>query len=174
MGDLNINLFKIEEHRQTSNYLDIMYSHSLFPLITKPTRVTGNSATLIDHIFTNNFGTNVTHTQGILCTTICYHYAVFHIAGNMHGGRNSSAGENDTPVMKRNICQRNIITQPFIQAADQRKHQRPASLTFVSGIHRCSPHKGPVTRKMFPFDDIMMDVYLSHGCQAATPHTDFL
>ena len=102
------------------------------------------------------------------------HYAVFHIAGNMHGGRNSSAGENDTPVMKRNICQRNIITQPFIQAADQRKHQRPASLTFVRGIHRCSPHKGPVTRKMFPFDDIMMDVYLSHGCQAATPHTDFL
>ena len=81
MGDLNINLFKIEEHRQTSNYLDIiyiyMYSHSLFALISKPTRVTGNSVTLIDHIFTNNFETNVTLTQGILCTTISDHYAVF-------------------------------------------------------------------------------------------------
>ena len=65
MGDLNIDLFKTAEHRQTSIFLNIMYSHSFFPLITKLTRVTGNSATLIDHIFTTNFETNVTHTQGI-------------------------------------------------------------------------------------------------------------
>ena len=44
--------------------------------------------------------------------------------------------------------------------ADQRKHQRSASLAFVRGIHRGpvnSPHKWPVTRKMFPFDDVIMD-----------------
>ena len=43
--------------------------------------------------------------------------------------------------------------------ADQRKHQSSASLAFVRGIHRWpvnSPHKGPVTRKMFPFDDVIM------------------
>ena len=43
---------------------------------------------------------------------------------------------------------------------DQRKHQSPASLTFVWGIHRGpvnSPHKWPVTRKMFPFDDVIMN-----------------
>ena len=36
--------------------------------------------------------------------------------------------------------------------ADQRKHQSSAALAFVRGIHRWpvnSPHKGPVTRKMF-------------------------
>ena len=32
----------------------------------------------------------------------------------------------------------------------------------VWGIHRNSPHKGPVTRKMFPFDDVIM--YCPHGC----------
>ena len=45
--------------------------------------------------------------------------------------------------------------------ADQRKHQSSASLAFVWGIHRSpvnSPHKGPVTRKMFPFDDVIMNV----------------
>ena len=39
------------------------------------------------------------------------------------------------------------------------KHQSSASLAFVLGIHRWpvnSPHKGPVTRKMFPFDDVIM------------------
>ena len=52
-----------------------------------------------------------------------------------------------------------LFTQPFIQGADQRKHQNSASLAFVRRIHRRpvnSPHKRPLTRKMFPFDDIMM------------------
>ena len=43
--------------------------------------------------------------------------------------------------------------------ADQRKHQSSASLAFVRGIH-CwpvnSPHKWLVTRKMFPFDDVII------------------
>ena len=39
------------------------------------------------------------------------------------------------------------------------KHQSSASLAFVRGIHRWpvnSPHKGPLTRKFFPFDDVIM------------------
>ena len=43
--------------------------------------------------------------------------------------------------------------------ADQRKHQSSESLAFVRGIHWWSlnsRHKGPVTRKMFPFDDVIM------------------
>ena len=43
--------------------------------------------------------------------------------------------------------------------ADQRKHQSSASLAFLWGIHRRpvnSPHKWPVNRKMFPFDDVTM------------------
>ena len=45
--------------------------------------------------------------------------------------------------------------------ADQRKHQSSASPAFVRGIHRWSvnsPHKRPVTRKMFPFDDVIMEI----------------
>ena len=48
--------------------------------------------------------------------------------------------------------------------ADQRKHQSSASLAFVRGIHRGpvnSPHKWPVTRKMSPFDDVIMDIFIN-------------
>ena len=41
------------------------------------------------------------------------------------------------------------------------RFQSSASLAFVRGIHRWpvnSPHKGPVTRKMIPFDDVLMSV----------------
>ena len=51
--------------------------------------------------------------------------------------------------------------------ADQRKHQSSASLAFVRGIHRGpvnSPHKWPVTRKMFPFDDVIICVEERSGC----------
>ena len=42
-----------------------------------------------------------------------------------------------------------------------KKYQRPASLAYVCRIQRSpvnSPGKGPVTRKMFPFDDVIMNV----------------
>ena len=44
-------------------------------------------------------------------------------------------------------------------SADQRKHQSSASLAFVQGIPRWpanSPHKGPATWQIFPFDDVIM------------------
>ena len=53
-----------------------------------------------------------------------------------------------------------IVYSTVYSDADQRKHQSSASLAFVQGIHRWpvnSPHKGPVTRKMIPFDDVIMD-----------------
>ena len=52
-----------------------------------------------------------------------------------------------------------VVYSFFYSDADQRKHQSSASLAFVRGIHRGpvnSPHKGPITRKMFPFDDVIM------------------
>ena len=52
-----------------------------------------------------------------------------------------------------------IVYSIVYSGADQRKHQNSASLAFVRGNHRWpvnSPHKGPVTRKMVPFDDIIM------------------
>ena len=51
------------------------------------------------------------------------------------------------------------VYSTIYSSADQRKHQSSASLAFVRGIHRWpvnSPHKGSITRKMFPFDDVIM------------------
>ena len=55
-----------------------------------------------------------------------------------------------------------IIYSIVFSDADQRKYPSSASLAFVWGIHRGppnSPHKWPVTRKMFPFDDVIMKVF---------------
>ena len=62
-------------------------------------------------------------------------------------------------AMASQITSFTIVNLTVYWRADQRKHQSSASLAFVRGIHRWpvnSPHKGPVTRKMFPFDDVIM------------------
>ena len=62
-------------------------------------------------------------------------------------------------TMASQITSLTIVYSIIYSGADQRKHQSSASLAFVWGIYRWpvnSPHKCPVTRKMFPFDDVIM------------------
>ena len=62
-------------------------------------------------------------------------------------------------AMASQITSLTIVYSTVYSDTDQRKHQSSASLAFVQGIHRWpvnSPHKWPVTRKMFPFDDVIM------------------
>lgn len=51
-GDLNIDLLNPNKHKQTDEFFDALFSMSLFPMITKPSRVTSHCATLIDNLFT--------------------------------------------------------------------------------------------------------------------------
>ena len=83
MGDMNLDLLKFESHGPTSDYLDLMMSHSLLPMITRPTRIKHSSASLIDHIF---YKSDVMKT-GILACEIAGshgftdHFPVFCILG---------------------------------------------------------------------------------------------
>lgn len=54
VGDFNIDMLKIGHCNYAHNFLLSLQSCSLFPSIDKPTRVYGNSATLIDNIFISN------------------------------------------------------------------------------------------------------------------------
>ena len=73
------------------------------------------------------------------------------------------------------------ITSPSIfylivySYADQRKHQSSASLPFVRGLHQQpvnSPHKGPIRRKMFPIDDVIMQSILMAGTVVTYTETE--
>ena len=77
-------------------------------------------------------------------------------------GSSRSCHYND--VMISEMASRITSLTIVYSGADQRKHQSSASLAFVRGIHRRtvnSPHKGPVTRKLLPFDDVII-ISLSH------------
>ena len=61
-----------------------------------------------------------------------------------------------------------IVCSTVGSVADQRKHQSSAPLAFVQGIHRWlvnSPRKRPVTRKILPFDDVIM-MWFTWSCSS--------
>ena len=62
-------------------------------------------------------------------------------------------------TMASQITSLTIVYSTVYSGAYQRKHQSSASLAFARGIHRRpanSPHKWPITRKMFPCDGVIM------------------
>ena len=71
MGDFNIDLLKVDSRRSTHDYLEFIYSHSLMPMIYKPTRITESTATIIDNILTN---TENIIKSSILVTDISDHF----------------------------------------------------------------------------------------------------
>ena len=70
-----------------------------------------------------------------------------------------------------------LFTQPFIQTQIKENIKAPRYWPFVRGIHRGpvnSPHKWPVTRKMFPFDDVIMKITVtSHEHHDISNHQQF-
>ena len=62
-------------------------------------------------------------------------------------------------AMASQITSLTIVYSNFFHGQIKESIKAPASLAFVRGIHRWpmnSPHKGPVTRKIFQFDDVIM------------------
>lgn len=79
LGDFNINLLGIDKHQASQEFIDTLFSFSFIPNITKPTRITSKSATLIDNIFCNNLLQNNHIFTGILYTDITDHLPIFHL-----------------------------------------------------------------------------------------------
>ena len=75
MGDFNINLLYYDTHTPTADFIDVLNSFSLYPSITKPTRITSKTATLIDNIFTNSYSKQ---TAGLILTDISDHLPIFY------------------------------------------------------------------------------------------------
>ena len=75
LGDMNINFLNFSNHIPTEEYLDMLYSNNFLPIITKPTRITNHTSTLIDHIYTNTPIEQI--TPGIATMDISDHLPIF-------------------------------------------------------------------------------------------------
>ena len=77
LSDFNVNMLNYETHGQTNEYINCLISKSFLPVITLPTRIKNQSATLIDHIWTNKM-CNV-YNSGIIINSLSDHFPVIYI-----------------------------------------------------------------------------------------------
>ena len=81
LGDFNINLLNYDIHSPTNEFLDSFSSHYFLPHILQPSRVTTNSKTLIDYIFSNIAVPNI--ISGNLTASTSDHLPQFLVAPNI-------------------------------------------------------------------------------------------
>ena len=83
IGDFNLDLLKYNESLIVRNFVDLLHGCGLLSLINKPTRVTNSTATLIDHVWSNDYQN--LNNSCILYSFITDHfptYATFEINDN--------------------------------------------------------------------------------------------
>ena len=105
----------------------------------------------------------------------CCWYSYKYMGGYRPGHANNQYHYSDVMIgtMASQITSLTIIYSAVYSGAYQRKHQSSAPLAFVRGIHWCpvnSPHKWPVTWKMFPFDDVIMFIWSLIMSESAINH----
>ena len=101
-GDINIDL-KYNSNVNIKNYSDILFSLGCIPLIKHPTRIT-STATLIDHIYSNNILPQT--TTHILLNDISDHMAIIPLL--------NSAKYNKAPTRKLKRDTSNFNQESFI------------------------------------------------------------
>ena len=74
-GDFNSDLLKIDIRNIYNRFYELMSSNGLFPFILLPTRIDGDSATIIDNIFTNNIANSI--FSGNIITDFSDHFSQF-------------------------------------------------------------------------------------------------
>ena len=75
LGDTNVDLLQFKTDINAQSISDISLSHGFAQVISRPTRITDHSATLIDHIYTNSL--SLTSSTGILINDISDHLGTY-------------------------------------------------------------------------------------------------
>ena len=150
MGDYNIDLLKNDTHSPTNDFLDLNIHHTLLPAVTRPTRVTPSTATIIDNIFSNYIDSSKL-TTCILPIDISDHFPICYFAITDNQSHYSSP-----PVKKkRDMCRKNVDSfndQILNQTWDDVIENEDAQLAY-SNFHniftklyeKCFPYKPPTT-----------------------------
>ena len=76
--DSNINCLDYNENLKIRTFYNRIFAHGCISLITRPTRVTSKTVSLIDNIFTNFiFDTSLKPKKGIIKSDFPYHFPSF-------------------------------------------------------------------------------------------------
>ena len=75
MGEFNIDLLQYDSHNPINDFINSLLLHSFLPYIHQPTRITDNSVTIIDYIFSSITDCETVLVSGNITTMGADHFA---------------------------------------------------------------------------------------------------
>ena len=102
MGDFNLDLLNSDLHSITNDFVNVLFSHALSPLISRPTRITSHSVTLIENIFTD---ISACCNNGLIIIDLSDHLPIFSLC---YFDAHSSSIKSQESVTICNFSHQNI------------------------------------------------------------------
>ena len=100
--DHNLDLLKSNKHKPTQAFLETIYEVGMVPMITKPTRVSSTTATLIDNILVDQKLTSLS-TSGILIDNASDHLPCYTLLTNINPSRKKHLEITSQDTRPKNI-----------------------------------------------------------------------
>ena len=101
--DHNMDFLKSEQHKTTQEFIEHIFGNGLIPTITRPTRVTKSSATLIDNILiSEKLASN--YTSGVICYDISDHFPCLTILKYVNCSK-----KEPIKIISRKLTEKNIV-----------------------------------------------------------------
>ena len=100
--DHNLNLLNYHDHADTRDFLESLVEMEHFPCITRPTRLTHHSATLIDNIIVSKMLHCIQHS-GIITSDLSDHLPCLTVLHEVKSCKGEPA-----KIIKRNLSKKNI------------------------------------------------------------------
>ena len=122
MGDFNIDFLKWKNDSQTNDFIEIMLTNGFLPTITKPTRVSSTTATLIDQIFIKTETLSPNMTAKIILTDITDHFPT-------HFSINKETSNT--------IKQRHTFTRRNFKEENIKRFQEMLSVISFNEVYQC-------------------------------------
>ena len=167
-GDFNIDLLNPNKHKMTEEFINALYSLSLYPRITRPIRITSHCATLIYNVFTNDIDNNT--VSGLLINYISDHLPVFTVYGSNYKKNKQSNNLNHRRVTteeSREALKNYLIAQNW-GLVYKEKDIKKAYDTFVRIFKLLYDKNCPITQgcnKQIYIDSLRLSKGLQNACK---------
>ena len=160
--DHNLNLLKSSTHTETQSFIDINFDHYLFPCITRPTRITKTSATLIDNIFISQ----KLHNSFDACIVV--HDLSDHLPSiiNLHDQLSKASGHIEFKCRSLNKNKLESINRELLSTDWTNLNNSNVNTAldeFQSKIEECLDSIAPLKIKKIPLHKIWCEQWITKG-----------
>ena len=157
-----MDLLKQQNHRPTRQFLETIYNHGLIPIITKPTRISHRSSTLIDNILINQKLQDNTN-QGIISDNMSDHLPCFALIENLLANKKEDQTFTSRDLRPANIEALKKKLSTGILLPDHDKSVDEQFDRFHETLSNTIDHFLPIVTRKINFKNIRREKWVSPG-----------